>query len=476
MVKPMADATEPAPTSSTSAAADGPVVIVSNRGPISFSVRDGELTGVRGGGGLVSGLAGLVESGRATWIAAALTEADRAGSPDGVATVDDLQARLLHVGPDDLHGYYDVVSNSTLWFCHHGLFDETRVPSYDEAWWAAWAAYRRVNERFAAAVIEHSPPDATVLVQDYHLTLVAPLVRAERADLRLVHFHHTPFAGPDGARVLPPAAREEMLAALAAFDACGFHTPIWAGNYDATQRLFGGREATSFNSTLNSDLGELEEVASSPACKAALSDLEDLIGDRLLVVRVDRMELSKNIVRGFTAWDLLLERRADLRGRATFVACCYPTRLGVAAYARYRDEVVAEAGRVNERWSTAEWNPVELLTEDDFPRSVAALCRYDVLLVNPIRDGLNLVAKEGPMMNRRHGQLVLSSEAGAAWELAEAADVMHPFDIEATAAAIEAAITRSPEARRDRAEALRRLALERSPADWFADQLAAAGR
>ena len=452
------------------------MVIVSNRGPISFTERDGQLLGRRGGGGLVSGLAGLVESGQATWIAAALTEADRAGSPDGVAVVEGLQARLLHLDPDDLHRYYDVVSNSTLWFCHHGLFDQTRDPTYDDAWWEAWAAYRRVNERFAAAVIEHSPSGATVLVQDYHLTLVAPIVRAEREDLRLVHFHHTPFAGPDDARVLPPAARDEMLAGLAEYDACGFHTPTWAGNYCATQQLLGGRQVTPFHSTLNSDLGELEEVAGSPECKAALGELDELIGDRLLVVRVDRMELSKNIVRGFAAWDLLLERRVDLREGATFVACCYPTRLGVAAYARYRDEVLAEAERVNRRWATAGWNPIELLTEDDFPRSVAALCRYDVLLVNPIRDGLNLVAKEGPMLNRRHGQLVLSSEAGAAWELGAAADVIHPFDVAATAAAIEAAITRSPAERRDRAEALRRLAVARSPADWFADQLAAAGR
>ena len=130
------------------------------------------------------------------------------------------------------------------------------------------------------------------------------------------------------------------------------------------------------------------------------------------------MELSKNIVRGFAAYDRLLESRPDLRGRVVFLACCYPSRLGVPAYAAYRDEVVAAASGVNDRWGDA-WTgrPIELLTDDDYPRSVAALRRYDVLMVNPVRDGLNLVAKEGPMVNERDGQLVLSIEAGAWAEL-----------------------------------------------------------
>jgi trehalose 6-phosphate synthase len=266
-----------------------------------------------------------------------------------------------------------------------------------------------------------------------------------------------------------------MLDGLAAHHACGFHTPMWAGNYAATQELLAGRASTPFHATLNSDLAELEAVASGPACGTAMAELDDLLGDRLLVARVDRMELSKNIVRGFSAWDLLLEREPDLRNRATFVACCYPSRLGVPAYARYRDEVLAEAERVNERWSRGDWQPIVLLTDDDYPRSVAVLRRYDVLVVNPIRDGLNLVAKEGPMVNQRDGQLVLSTEAGATWELGPAADSVNPFDLEHTAAAIHDAIRRDGPQRQERARRLRELACARTPADWLADQLTAAG-
>ncbi len=461
-----------------SAAADRPVVIASNRGPLSYRLEDGELVGRRGGGGLVSGLAPLVEEGRATWIAAALSDADRAAAAAGVASADGLSAHLLDIDPEDHRGAYDVISNETLWFIHHGLFDLTRTPAYDDAWWDAWAAYARVNERFADAVCELSPEGSAVLIQDYHLTLLAPSVRARRPDLSLVHFHHTPFAGPDGLRVLPPSARDTMLGALAAHHACGFHTRDWAGNFDDSLRHWPtGADAPvrSFASTLSSDAGALAATAASPECAQAYEALDEAVGDLQLIVRVDRMELSKNIVRGFEAYDLLLTQRPDLRGRVTFLACCYPSRENVAAYRRYRDEVEAAAADLQRRWGDADWSPVQLETDDDYPRSVAALRRYDVLMVNPVRDGLNLVAKEGPLVNERDGQLVLSTEAGAFAELGDHVDAVHPFDLAATASALAAALDRGTEERRDRADALRSAAGRRTPSDWLADQLAAAG-
>jgi trehalose 6-phosphate synthase len=454
-----------------------PVVIASNRGPLSYRLVDGAPVGRRGGGGLVSGLAPLVEEGRATWIAAALSDADRAAVRAGVTSADGLSALLLDLDPEDHRLAYDVISNETLWFLHHGLYDLTRSPAYDDAWWHAWEAYRRVNHRFAEAVVDHAPTDAVVLVQDYHLTLLAPVVRAARPDLSLVHFHHTPFAGPDTLRVMPPAARDEMLASLAAHDACGFHTTQWASNFRDVLSHWppAAPRATVFAASLSSDAAALRETATSSECDTALDEIERLCDGRRLIVRVDRMELSKNIVRGFDAYDLLLEQRPDLRGRVSFLACCYPSRENVEAYARYRDEVVAAAARVNERWGDAGWQPVRLETDDDYPRSVAALRRYDVLVVNPVRDGLNLVAKEGPMVNERDGQLVLSTEAGAHVELAGAADAVHPFDLTATAAAMAAALDRDDGERRDRAVALAEMAGARTPADWLADQLAAAG-
>ncbi len=456
-----------------------PVVIASNRGPLGYREEDGRLVAHRGGGGLISGLTPLMDDGRVTWISAALSDADRRAAEQGIPESTAQPVHLLDIEPEDFDHYYDAIANQTLWFVHHGLFDLTREPELDHGWWTSWDAYRRVNHRFAAAVVEHAPADSVVLVQDYHLTLLAPVVRDARDDLTLVHFHHTPFAGPDGLRILPDGPRAEMLDALAAHHACGFHTPVWAGNYAEVQRRWGGRpehdRAHVFDATLNSDLDELRRIATSAECEAALADIDRLVGDRRLVVRVDRMELSKNIVRSFHAFDRLLERRSDWHRRVTFVACCYPSRLGVPAYARYRDEVVAAAAEVNRRWGDDTWRPIELLTDDDYPRSIAALRRYDVLVVNPIRDGLNLVAKEGPMLNERDGQLVLSSEAGA-WTELEGADDVSPFDVEGTADALAAALDRGDGERSDRARQLRRSASARTPRDWLDDQLAAASR
>jgi trehalose 6-phosphate synthase len=450
-----------------------PIVIASNRGPLSYRLVDGELVGRRGGGGLVSGLAPLVERGEATWIAAPLSDADRAAARAGRVEADGMSVHLLDLDPAEHALAYDVVSNETLWFVHHGLFDLTRQPAYDPRWWEAWEAYRRVNERFARAIARLAPPDAVVLVQDYHLTLTAPLLRRERPDLRSVHFHHTPFAGPDGLRALPAEPRAELLGALAEHDACGFHTEDWAEGFRASAARWGHPPRSVFTSTLSSDRAELEEVARSEACRVAHEQLCAATGDRALLVRVDRMELSKNIVRGFAAYDLLLELRPDLRGRVEFLACCYPSRVGVPAYAAYRDEVHAEVERVNARWATDGWTPIRLETDDDFPRSVAALRRADVLVVNPVRDGLNLVAKEGPVVNERDAQLVLSTEAGAYRELHPAADAVDPFDLVATARAMADALDRPRPERAARARQLRELATARTPADWLADQLRA---
>lgn len=450
-----------------------PVVIASNRGPISFSLDGEDLVGRRGGGGLVSGLVPLVEEGRATWIAAASSTADQqaAEEGDGIATADGLSARLLTIKPRIYSDYYDVISNSTLWFVHHGLFDLTRDPSYDTDWWDAWGNYRKVNSTFATAIVEHAPRNATVLIQDYHLTLLAPDIRAERDDLHLVHFHHTPFAGPDGARVLPPNAMQEMLRGLAGHDACGFHTGTWSSNYRATQRRLGNRDVSTFEATLSSDLASLQRTAESDECISARAELEDLAGGRRIIARVDRMELSKNIVRGFDAFNRLLESRPDLRGAVVFLATCYPSRENVPAYARYRQEVLEAAEVVNDRWGTGSWTPVSLMTDDDFPRSVALLMIYDVLLVNPIRDGLNLVAKEGPAVNQRHGQLALSDQAGAFAELEDAADEVFPFDVAQTAEVLGRCLDREAEEREFRATQLREIVNQRTPADWLRDQL-----
>ena len=452
-----------------------PVVLVSNRGPLSFRDDGGELVASRGGGGLVSGLAPLVAGTDAVWIAAALSDADRAAADRGVIEADGIRARTLAIDPDTLARAYDGVCNSMLWFLHHALHDLSRRPVIDAGFREAWESYRRYNRAFAELVVDEAAPDAVVLVQDYHLSLLGPLLRAERPDLRTVHFSHTPFAPPHLMRVLPHDLAVELLVGMAGHDACGFHSARWADDFRNSCRAIAGIEPTTFVSPLAPDAADIRATATSDRCQAEVDRIHDEIGDRFLIARVDRIELSKNLLRGFRAYDTMLRNRPDLRGRVVFRALGYPSREGLPEYLAYRAEIESLADVINRRWATDDWQPIELDLVDDFPKSVAHLRRYDVLMVNPVRDGLNLVAEEGPLVNERDGTVVLSREAGVHDVLDGAVRSVNPFDIDDQALALAEALDMEPATRRRSAAELRRRAEARGPADWLADQLAAVG-
>jgi trehalose 6-phosphate synthase len=455
--------------------AQRPVVIVSNRGPLSFAVGEGgDLVAKRGAGGLVSGLAPLVIGTDSVWVAAAISDGDRQAADQGVVEADGFRVRFLSIDPDTYRAAYDVVCNATLWFLHHGLYDLARRPRFDTRFREAWESYREVNRAFADVVADSAPDGAAVLVQDYHLALVGLFLAERRPDLRLVHFSHTPFANPDTWRVLPLDLGRELLAGMAAHHACGFHSPRWAAAFTACCSEQLGVEPRTFVAPLAPDAADIGRVAAGEACGAALTELDDAVGDRALVVRVDRIELSKNILRGFQAYEDLLERYPEWRERVVFGAFVYPSREGLPEYLAYRQEVEATVRRINERWATEDWIPILFDPSDDFPRSVAALRRADVFLINPIRDGLNLVAEEGPLVNERDAILLLSPEAGVWDQLVGAARPVHPYDISGTADALAAALAASPEQRATEAGEVRRRAAARTPEDWLADQLAAA--
>jgi trehalose 6-phosphate synthase len=366
--------------------------------------------------------------------------------------------------------FYNVIANGTLWFVHHHLFDLPRQPRFDARWWEAWTAYCEVNQAFAEVVAEEVAEDGTVLVQDFHFSLLGRLLRQMRPDLRTAYFHHTPFAGPQGFAVLPDAAAAAILDGMAGFGACGFHSVRWASAYEACSPT----PAPTFVSPAAADADDVGSVARSAECQLELDLLDKMVGDRQLLVRVDRIELSKNILRGFHAFDEMLDRRPDLRGRVVFAASLYPSRQTMPEYLAYQQEVETLVEYVNRRWATEGWTPIVLDTSDHFPRSVSALRRYDVLLVNPISDGLNLVAKEGPLVNERDGVVLLSRNAGVWDELGDAAVGIQPFDIVGMADALAEAFDMPPAERTRRAESLRKTASSRTPLDWFEDQVRAA--
>lgn len=453
-----------------------PLVVVSNRGPVSFHrADDGRLEPSRGAGGLVSTLGPALRGGDALWLAAAISDGDREAAHEGAVEAEGFRLRLLSIPQDDYDGFYNGISNGTLWFAYHGLYDLTRSPRLDHAWHEAWQAYMRVNDAFAEAVAEEAGRDATVLVHDLHFSLVGARLRELRPDLRTAHFAHTPFCWPDGLAVVPDSSRRTLMEGLASHGACGFHTPRWARAFSACCREVLGQETASFVSPAAADPHDLPSVAAGTDCARHLAALDDRVGDRAFIVRVDRMELSKNILRGFEAYDLLLREHTRWRGRVVFGAFCYPSRPGVAEYRAYRDDVVEMADRINEDWGTADWTPVHLSTDDEFPLSVAGLCRADAVLVNPVRDGLNMVAKEMTLVNNRGGVLCLSSEAGAWEELGSAGALeVSPFDVAGTAATLDTALSMAPDERAKRLDSLRSVVLSRRPEDWLADQIAAA--
>jgi trehalose 6-phosphate synthase len=456
------------------------VIVISHRGPYRFLARpDGTFEARRGAGGMVSALSPLLASASVddTWIAAGIGSDDRAAMEAGEARAPGVTLRLLDLDSVQHHLHYDLVSNRVLWFLHHGLFDLTRQPRFDWRFREAWSAYMAVNAEFANAAAESAAEREIVLVQDYQLAAVPALLQALRPDLRIVHFTHTPFAGPQSIGVLPHDVARVICGAGRA-GASGFHTPRWVRAYEASAREVLGPDAPvgpTFAASLGPDVDALREVAAGEEARAELARLDELVGDRQVIMRSDRIEPSKNIVRGFMAFDRLLEARPGLRERVVFVAMVYPSRQSLPEYCAYANEVEQIVDRVNDRWATGDWVPIVLDDRDDFARSIAAMQRYDVLLVNPLRDGLNLVAKEGPLLNRRDGTVCLSPEAGAYEELADAVLPVHPYDIDDQAGAMAEALALPVDERADRASRLRLQAAARTPADWLGDLVAAAG-
>lgn len=441
------------------------LLVVSHRGPPG--------PGHEGGGGLVVTIGPGAARDDALWVAAT---ADGHGEEEAGGGAGGLRWRPVPVAPGEHAAFYDVVANGTLWYCAHGLWDLPRRPRFDRHWHEAWGAYRRVNEAFADAVAEAAAPGATVLVQDYHLALVGRALAERRPDLSTSLFLHTPWCGPDDLAVLPDAVALELLAGMAGCGAVGFHSPRWAAAWEACCRAVLGAAPPTFVVPAATDADGVRAAAATPGCRAAAGRLEEALGDRQLIARVDRIELSKNVLRGFWAFDELLEAHPGWRDRVCFAASVYPSRQGLADYLAYGQEVAGLAAHLNAKWGSPGWTPILLDASDDRPGSVAALRRYDVLLVNPVRDGLNLVASEGPLVNERDGTVVLSTRAGAHDTLGPHVLGVNPFDVSATAEALHVALSRTPAERAAAAAGLRAAAAAATPLGWWDAQRAAARR
>lgn len=471
------------------------VVLASNRGPVSFTEDSaGRLVLRRGGGGLISGLLAAAHGSDATWVCAALGDADRRAAREAgdhgridVAGHDTAGARvrMLDIDPTTYHRAYNAVANRTLWFLHHLLFDVAATPVFDERFRREWAAYGEYDEAFAVALAEEAAPGAVVAVQDYHLSLTPRMLRARRPDLRIGHFSHTPWAPASYFQLLPDDIARDVLTGLLAADAVGFLCRRWADAFleccvavldaqvDGDTVVFAGRRTRVRVHSLGVDPAELRRRAAQPDVTARRAALAELVGDRRLLLRIDRTEMSKNIVRGLAAYRELLRTRPEWHGRVVHLAFAYPSRHDLPEYRAYTAAVQQMAEEIEDEFATPYWAPLVLEVNDDYARSLAAYCLADALVVNPIRDGMNLVAKEGVVLSERDVALVLSRDAGAADELGSGALVINPYDVSGTAAAMHAALSMSAAERASRRRLLVAGATALPPREWLDGQLVA---
>jgi len=452
--------------------------------------------------GLTSGLAAIAADGGVLWVCTALSDADREAVRQG-ARADggpgDAPVRMLDIPPAVFDAAYNRVSNSVLWFVNHMLFDTPGQPRFDSAFRKDWAGYEAYNEAFAEALAAESGKDTHVLVQDYHLALVPRMLRDRRPDARIAHFQHTPWAPPEYFRMLPDDVAVRLLEGMLGADHAGFLAGRWAEAFlDCCEAVLGARVARREDAAgpvpgpdgyvagrvthrghvtevavhpLGVDVAGLRSRAAQDDVQAHVRTLREQARDRQLIVRVDRTELSKNILRGLAAYAELLATRPEWRGRVTHLAFAYPSRSGLASYRAYTEQVTKLAREVNEEFGTDDWDPVVLEVKDDYARSLAACTVADVLLINPIRDGMNLVAEEGPILSASGCALVLSREAGAASLFGEHALTVNPYDVSETAEALHAGLSMPAGERRRRSDAITRAASAREPRRWLAEQV-----
>ena len=473
-----------------------PVILVSNRGPVEYGRTDGERSSKRGSGGLVTALSGL--AGRlddVVWVCGALSDEDAVVSKErggkAFEPEDDksgLKVRMVELDADEQYKFYNVISNPLLWFIQHYLWGMSTAPDITDVETDAFAnGYVPVNRAFADAVVEEVEARggrATVMIQDYHFYLVPHLVRARCPDAFLHHFVHIPWPQPDAWRLLPPSMREAVLEGVLGNDVVAFHTERYARNFllgcqellgltvdlDALTVDLGGRRVRARWYPISVDAAQLEAMAASPAVLEHERRLLERRRDNL-ILRVDRADLSKNIVRGFRAFDLLLDEHPELIERVTFLALIQPSRPDVEAYVEYLERIKRVVADVNLKHGTSDWQPIDLRLEDNVDQTIAAYKLFDVLVVNAIFDGMNLVAKEAVLVNEQDGVLALSENTGAHEELGRFAITLHPFDIRQQAEAFQRALTMDSDERHDRLAACAAVIRANDIGKWLREQL-----
>jgi trehalose 6-phosphate synthase len=473
------------------------IAIVANRGPNDFVWRNDRWVIRTASGGLVSMITPLARRPNVTWFCCVSEPPDAAPSRRGLfTTAADQTDPRLHVVPvplpaDVYADYYGRISNEVLWMLQHKVIGAGGYEYLDHDHHRAWAdGYLEANRRIATAVAATCTSVRAFLVQDYHLYPLPPLLRTAFPDAPILHFTHIPFPEVSQMRLLPRSWRETILHGLLGADFVGLQTRGDVRAFLTCCADLLGAEIDVERSTVTAEDGRkvavraypagvdpraLERTMQSNAVAAARRRLAPRM-QQFTIIRVDRLDPSKNHIAGFLAFARLLESRPDLRGRVRFLAFLVPSRTDLSVYRTYRDDVYRKIDEINERFTGAcGAPPIVVFYTNDREQALAAMECCDVLLINSLEDGMNLVAKEWAVVSERPGVLIVSETAGVAEEAAEGALLVSPLDIEGTAQAMAEALDMPESDRAARLARVRERVMAWTARDWLAAQLADLG-
>lgn len=470
------------------------LIIASNRGPVTFKKVKNKTIAVRGAGGLVSGLSSVLKSTGGIWISSAMSKLDKELAREN-KIIDipennpDYTVKFLDIEDDRYDKFYNVISNRILWFCFHYLWRISDEPNISSDVTDAWDnGYKYVNKLFANSIIESineaklKSPEAkpVVMLQDYHLLLAAKYIKNKFPDIPISHFTHTVWPQPDYFSILPNEIVSDIFTSMVENNILGFQSKRYADNFiycckrlldckvdfENNSVIYNGKTSIVRTYPISIDPSLLNEQSSSNDVRKHSDEITDKFKDKKIILKIERVELTKNTIRGLYAYKSLLKKYPRYKGKVILLVHIYPSRDKIAEYNIYLNKVIKEIEDINKQFRKDSWKPIVLEVSDNYDRSLAALNNYDVLLVNPVFDGMNLVAKEGPLVNKKNGVLVLSENTGAYEQLKGSVLSLNPFDIEQTVQRLQEALDMSLDDRKQLYDKLLSRINEDSIEDW----------
>lgn len=444
---------------------DKEIIVASNRGPVVFKKdKKGQIELIRGAGGIVGSMIPFLERTHGKWISSAIGEYDHHMNTEYHSKVPiplenpEYYVEFIKSDENIYNGFNGKFANPLLWFIHHSMWNPPYSPCADEELHQAWESYKHVNSLFAEAIgqdVYDSDKTPIVMLQDYHLYLTPKIIRKQHPNVLMSQFVHIPFPPPEIFQQLPNHMQIEILDSILTNDVLGFHIQRYTNNFFQTIKLilpnasvdeinsdilYNGHVCHVRTYPISVDTKTLQIQAQNPKVIAKDAEVDDIVGDCKLIYRTDRADLSKNIIRGFQAYDIFLEKYPEWREKVKFVATLMPSRQDIKIYREYTDNIKNIVKEINEKYETPNWQPIKYICRGDYDLVIALLKRYDVLMVNPILDGMNIVAKEGSVVNENNGVLVLSTGAGCYEELKDGAICINPFDLRQTAESLDMAL------------------------------------